>query len=66
MIIGGTLSRYFGMRFLTSVVGSFVGVVALAAMIDYIELMRRVKRDTGPRWTAVTNRPPGTTRPKSR
>jgi lipopolysaccharide export system permease protein len=41
MIIGGTLSRYFGMRFLTSVLGSFVGVVALAAMIDYVELMRR-------------------------
>jgi lipopolysaccharide export system permease protein len=41
MIIGGTLSRYFGMRFITSVVGSFIGVVALAAMIDYIELMRR-------------------------
>jgi lipopolysaccharide export system permease protein len=41
MIIGGTLSRYFGMRFLTSVIGSFIGVVALAAMIDYIELMRR-------------------------
>ncbi len=41
MVIGGTLSRYFGMRFLTSVVGSFVGVVALAAMIDYVELMRR-------------------------
>ncbi len=41
MIINGTLSRYFGMRFLTSVVGSFVGVVALAAMIDYVELMRR-------------------------
>ena len=37
----GTLSRYFGMRFLTSVVGSFIGVVALAAMIDYVELMRR-------------------------
>ncbi len=37
----GTLSRYFGMRFLTSVIGSFVGVVALAAMSDYIELMRR-------------------------
>jgi lipopolysaccharide export system permease protein len=29
------------MRFLTSVLGSFIGVVALAAMIDYIELMRR-------------------------
>jgi lipopolysaccharide export system permease protein len=40
-VITGTLSRYFGMRFLTSVVGSFVGVVALAAMIDYVELMRR-------------------------
>jgi lipopolysaccharide export system permease protein len=37
----GTLSRYFGMRFLTSVVGSFIGVVVLAAMIDYVELMRR-------------------------
>ncbi len=41
MIIGGTLSRYFGMRFLTSVLGSFIGVVALAAMIGYVELMRR-------------------------
>ncbi len=29
-MITGTLSRYFGMRFLTSVVGSFIGVVALA------------------------------------
>jgi lipopolysaccharide export system permease protein len=40
-MIAGTLSRYFGMRFLTSVVGSFIGVVVLAAMIDYVELMRR-------------------------
>jgi lipopolysaccharide export system permease protein len=40
-IMTGTLSRYFGMRFLTSVVGSFIGVVALAAMLDYVELMRR-------------------------
>jgi lipopolysaccharide export system permease protein len=40
-MITRTLSRYFAMRFLTSVVGSFIGVVALAAMIDYIELMRR-------------------------
>ena len=29
------------MRFLKSVVGSFFGVVALAAMIDYVELLRR-------------------------
>jgi lipopolysaccharide export system permease protein len=40
-MLTGTLSRYFGMRFLTSVVGSFLGVVVLAAMIDYVELMRR-------------------------
>jgi lipopolysaccharide export system permease protein len=37
----GTLSRYFGTRFLSSVVGTFVGVVVLAGMIDYFELMRR-------------------------
>src|SRR5215831_19898224 len=41
MRITGTLSRYLGMRFLNSVVGSFIGVVVLAAMIDYVELMRR-------------------------
>src|SRR5579862_2387569 len=40
-MITGTLSRYFGMRFLSSVVGAFVGVVILAGMIDYVELMRR-------------------------
>jgi lipopolysaccharide export system permease protein len=40
-MITKTLSRYFAMRFLGSVVGSFLGVVALAAMIDYVELMRR-------------------------
>jgi len=40
-MLGGTLSRYFGLRFLKSVVGTFFGVVALAAMIDYVELLRR-------------------------
>src|SRR5271155_4557859 len=40
-MVTGTFSRYFGFRFLNSVVGSFVGVVALAAMIDYVELLRR-------------------------
>jgi len=40
-MITGTLSRYFGMRFLSSVLGTFVGVVVLAGMIDYFELMRR-------------------------
>src|ERR1700752_2342079 len=40
-MVAGTLSRYFGFRFLRSVVGSFFGVVALAGMIDYGELLRR-------------------------
>jgi lipopolysaccharide export system permease protein len=40
-MIAGTLSRYFAMRFLGSVIGSLIGVIALAAMIDYVELMRR-------------------------
>ena len=40
-MVAGTLSRYFGFRFLKSVVGSFFGVVALAGMIDYVELLRR-------------------------
>ncbi len=37
----GMLARYFGLRFLNAVIASFGGVVALAALIDYIELMRR-------------------------
>jgi lipopolysaccharide export system permease protein len=40
-MIARTLSRYFGLRFLKSVTGSFFGVVMLAAMIDYVELLRR-------------------------
>lgn len=40
-MLAGTLSRYFGLRFLKSVVATFFGVVALAAMIDYVELLRR-------------------------
>jgi lipopolysaccharide export system permease protein len=40
-IVAGTLSRYFGLRFLSAVVLSFVGIFALVALLDYIELMRR-------------------------
>jgi lipopolysaccharide export system permease protein len=40
-MVAGTLSRYFGFRFLRSVTGTFFGVIALAAMIDYVELLRR-------------------------
>ena len=38
----GTLARYFGLRFLGAIVATFVGVFALIALIDYIELMRRI------------------------
>jgi lipopolysaccharide export system permease protein len=40
-MIARTLSRYFGLLFLKSVTGTFFGVVTLAAMIDYVELLRR-------------------------
>lgn len=40
-MLASTLSRYFGLRFFKSVLGTFIGVVALAAMIDYVELLRR-------------------------
>ncbi len=39
--VAGTLSRYFGMRFLASVFAVFGGVFALVLMIDYIETLRR-------------------------
>lgn len=40
-ILGGTLARYFGLRFLNAVLLVFFGIFALIAPIDYIELMRR-------------------------
>jgi lipopolysaccharide export system permease protein len=40
-MVTGKLYRYFGARFFKAVLGTFVGVVALAAMIDYVEMMRR-------------------------
>jgi len=40
-MVTGKLYRYFGTRFFKAVLGTFVGVVALAAMIDYVEMMRR-------------------------
>jgi len=40
-MLTGRLYRYFGWRFFKAVLGTFIGVVALAAMIDYVELMRR-------------------------
>jgi lipopolysaccharide export system permease protein len=40
-IIAGTLARYFGLRFVSAVLVVFLGIFALVALIDYIELMRR-------------------------
>ena len=40
-MIAGTLSRYFGMRFLSAVLAVFAGTLVLTAMIDFLELMRR-------------------------
>jgi lipopolysaccharide export system permease protein len=38
----GTLSRYFGMRFLTTLMAVLVGVFTLIILLDYVELMRRM------------------------
>jgi lipopolysaccharide export system permease protein len=40
-MFAGTLARYFGLRFLIAVLLVFVGIFALVALLDYIELMRR-------------------------
>jgi lipopolysaccharide export system permease protein len=40
-IVGATLVRYFGLRFLSAVLLTFVGTFALIALLDYFELMRR-------------------------
>src|SRR5512135_1502424 len=40
-ILGGTLARYFGLRFLSAVMLVFAGIFVLVALLDYIELMRR-------------------------
>ena len=40
-ILIGTLSRYFGLRFLNAVLVVFAGIFALVMLIDYIEMMRR-------------------------
>ena len=35
-MVAGTLSRYFGLRFLTQAVLVFLGILALVALVDYI------------------------------
>src|SRR5262249_20318248 len=40
-MITGTLSRYFGWRFLSAVLAVFAGTLVLTAMIDFLELLWR-------------------------
>ncbi|MFN3657943.1 MAG: LPS export ABC transporter permease LptG [Pseudolabrys sp.] len=40
-MVKGTLTRYFGLRFLSAVMLVFLGIFGLVALIDYIEMMRR-------------------------
>lgn len=41
MRFGTTLQRYFAARFLNATLAIFLGVFALVAMVDYVELVRR-------------------------
>src|SRR3569832_1445490 len=40
-MLGGTLARYFGLKFLSTVLTVFLGIFFLVALLDYIEMMRR-------------------------
>jgi lipopolysaccharide export system permease protein len=40
-----TLHRYFGMRFLTTLIGVLLGVFGLIILLDYVEQMRRIGDD---------------------
>jgi lipopolysaccharide export system permease protein len=40
-VLVGRLGRYFGLRFLGTVLGVFFAMFAMVALLDYIELMRR-------------------------
>ncbi len=40
-MITGTLSRYFGWRFLSAVLAVFTSLLVLVALVDFIEMLRR-------------------------
>ncbi len=46
-MIGGTLGRYIGLRFLSATLAIFVGILALTALIDFVEQMRRASDVAG-------------------
>jgi lipopolysaccharide export system permease protein len=40
-MIAGTLSRYFGLRFLSVAFAIFAGMLVMVAMVDFVEMLRR-------------------------
>src|SRR5947209_12603077 len=43
-VITGTLSRYFGLRFLGAAVSVFAGIFLLVVLVDYVEMTRHASR----------------------
>src|SRR5262245_6119159 len=43
-MVGGTLSRYFGVRFLGAVMSVFGGILLLVVLVDYVEMTRQASR----------------------
>ncbi|MFL6930395.1 MAG: LptF/LptG family permease, partial [Xanthobacteraceae bacterium] len=43
-MIGSTLARYFGMRFLGAAAAVFGGIFILVVLVDYVEMTRHASR----------------------
>src|SRR5262245_41784682 len=43
-MVGGTLARYFGARFLGAVASVFGGILLLVVLVDYVEMTRPASR----------------------
>jgi lipopolysaccharide export system permease protein len=43
-MVGGTLARYFGMRFLGAAASVFGGILLLVVLVDYVEVTRQASR----------------------
>jgi lipopolysaccharide export system permease protein len=49
----GTLARYFGMRFLSTLAAVLLGVYLLVVLIDYVELSRRMADANASAWVII-------------
>src|SRR3989440_9868275 len=43
-MIGGTLARYFGLRFIGAAAAVFGGIFVLVVLVDYVEMTRHASR----------------------